>query len=163
MAHWGMDAEHAGPVEIEGKGTFPPESDVWNTPTGFHIECLYANGVKMTITNRGGGVKFVGTEGTVTLSSAEPKSIWESQISPDEIHLYRSNDHYGNFVDCVISRKRTAAPVDVAHRSITPAHLGGIAIRLGRKLQWDPAQEEFIGNSQANRMLFRPYSSPWSV
>ena len=163
MAHWGMDAENTGPVEIEGRGKFPPRSDVWNTATEWHVECRYADGVKMIITNQGGGVKFVGAEGTVALSGAEPKSIWESKIGPDEIHLYQSNDHYGNFVDCVISRERTAAPVDVAHRSITPAHLGNIAIRLGRKLRWDPLQEEFIGDSQANRMLSRPYRSPWRL
>ena len=117
----------------------------------------------MIITNRGGGVRFVGDEGTVTLSGSEPKAIWESQIGPEETNLYKSDNHYGNFVDCVISRKQTAAPVDVAHRSITPAHLGGIAMTLGRKLRWDPAQEEFIGDSQANRMLFRSYSAPWSL
>ena len=163
MAHWGMGAENTGPVEIEGKGTFPPKSDVWNTATAWNIECRYANGVKMLITNQGGGVKFVGEEGTVTLSGSEPKSIWESKIGPDEIHLYKSNDHYANFVDSVISRERTAAPVDVAHRSITPAHLGNVAIRLGRKLRWNPEQEGFIGDSQANSMLSRPYRSPWRL
>ena len=162
MAHWGMGTESTGPVEIEGKGTFPSGSDVWNAPTAFHIECLYADGVKMIITNQGGGVKFVGTEGIITLSNAEPKSIWESQIGPEEIHLYRSDNHYGNFIDCVINRKPTAAPVDVAHRSITPAHLGGIAITLNRKLRWDPQHEKFSGDSQATRMLARSYRAPWS-
>lgn len=163
MAHWGMGAEHTGPVQIEGKGTFPPGSDVWNTATEFHIECLYADAVKMIISNQGGGVKFVGTEGTVTLSGSEPKSIWQSQIGTDEIHLYESDNHYGNFIDCVISRKRTAAPVDVAHRSITPAHLGGIAMRLDRKLRWDPELEAFIGDTQADTMLSRSYRAPWSL
>ncbi len=163
MAHWGMGAESTGPIEIEGKGTFPPGSDVWNTATKFRIECLYADGVKMIISNQGGGVRFVGAEGTVTLSGADPKSIWESQIGAGEIHLYESNNHYGNFVDSVVSRKPTAAPVDVAHRSITPAHLGNIAIRLGRRLRWDPVREEFVGDSQANRMLSRPYRAPWSL
>ena len=61
----------------------------------------------------------------------------------------------------MISRQRTAAPVDVAHRSITPAHLGNIAMALGRKLKWDPEKEEFVGDERANALLSRPYRAPW--
>jgi predicted dehydrogenase len=161
MAHWGMDTELTGPVEIEGRGQFPPLVDLWNTATGFHVESRYANGIRMVLSNRGGGVRFVGTEGQVTLGGSEPKSIWQSRIGPEEIHLYESNNHYRNFVDCVISRQRTAAPVDVAHRSITPAHLGNIAMILGRKLAWDPEREEFVGDERANALRAKPYRSPW--
>ena len=163
MAHWGMDAERTGPVEIEGKGTYPPPAELWNTATSFHIESRYANGTRMIISNQGGGVRFVGTDGQITLGGSEPKSIWQSTIGPNEIHLYESNNHYKNFVDCVISRKPTAAPVDVAHRSITPAHLGQIAMLLGRKLKWDPAKEAFVGDERANALRSRPYWAPWHL
>ena len=66
-------------------------------------------------------------------ADANPKSILDSKIGPDEIHLYKSDNHFRNFIDCVLSRKETAAPVEVAHRSITICHLGNIAMRLGRK------------------------------
>jgi len=161
MAHWGMDAELTGPVEIEGRGKFPPLVDLWNTATEFRVESRYADGTRMVLSSGGGGVRFVGTEGQVTLGGSEPKSIWQSTIGPEEIHLYESDNHYGNFVDCVISRQRTAAPVDVAHRSVTPAHLGNISMILGRKLTWDPEREEFVGDERANALRARPYRSPW--
>ena len=70
---------------------------------------------------------------TAASSTADPKSILDSKIGPTEIHLYKSDDHFRNFIDCVISREPTAAPVEVAHRSITICHLGNIAMRLGRE------------------------------
>ncbi|NQV32807.1 MAG: Gfo/Idh/MocA family oxidoreductase [Phycisphaeraceae bacterium] len=163
MAHWGMGMELTGPVEIEGSGTFPPMADLWNTPTAFHLESQYANGIKMIISNKGGGVRFVGTDGQVTLGGSDPKSIWDSKIGPGETRLYQSDNHYKNFVDCVISRKPAAAPVDVAHRSITPAHLGSIAMTLGRKLKWNPAKEEFVDDERANALRSRPYRAPWGI
>lgn len=163
MAHWGMGTELTGPVEIEGHGTFPPPTDLWNTPTEFHIECRYADGIRMVISNQGGGVQFIGTEGQVTLGGSEPESIWRSTIGRDEIQLYKSDNHYRNFVDCVISRQRTAAPVEVAHRSITPAHLGQIAMILGCKLTWDPEKQEFIGADRASALRRRSYRAPWQI
>lgn len=163
MAHWGMGTELTGPVEIEGTGVYPPLADLWNTATRFDLESRYANGVKMIISNKGGGVRFVGTDGEITLGGSNPKSIWESKIEPGETRLYQSDNHYKNFVDCVISRDKTAAPVDVAHRSITPAHLGNIAMTLGRKLKWNPAKEEFVDDARANVLRSRPYRSPWRM
>lgn len=163
MAHWGMGAELTGPVEIEGRGTFPPPTDLWNTPTDFHVESRYADGTRMIISRKGGGVRFVGTDGQVTLDGSEPKSIWQSTIGPNEIHLYESDNHYRNFIDCVISRQPTAAPVDVAHRSITPAHLGQIAMILGRKLIWDPEKQEFVADDRANALRSRSYRAPWRI
>ena len=163
MAHWGMGTERTGPIEVTGTGKFPPHSDLWNTATEFHVEATYAGGMKMIVTSRGGGVRFEGTDGTVTLGGSEPKSIWQSKIGPNDVHLYESLSQYGNFIDCVISRKRTAAPVDVAHRSITPSHLGNIAMMLGRTLKWDPEKEEFPGDAQANAMRSRPYRAPWRL
>jgi hypothetical protein len=64
----------------------------------------------------------------------------------------------------VISRGPTAAPVEVAHRSITICHLGNIALRLKReKLRWDPRTEQIVGDDEAARMLSRPYRAPWTI
>jgi hypothetical protein len=114
------------------------------------------------------GVTFEGTKGKVHANrgkhDAEQKSILDSKIGPDEVHLYRSDDHFRNFIDCVISRGPTAAPVEVAHRSITICHLGNIAMRLGRKsLRWDPRTERIVGDDEASRMLSRPYRDPWKL
>src|SRR6202007_227365 len=104
------------------------------------------------------GVTFVGSEGTVYVNrgkiETDPVSLKDSTICPDEIHLYESDDHFRNFIDCVLSRGPTAAPVEVAHRSITICHLGNIAMRLGReRLRWDPRTEQIIGDDEANAML----------
>src|SRR5205823_13709553 len=110
----------------------------WNTATEYYLEAVYANGVKLIISNKErGGVTWQGTQGSVWANrgqhDATPKSILTSEIGPNEIHLYESNDHYRNFIDCVISGKEPVAPVEVAHRSITICHLGNIAMRLGRE------------------------------
>ena len=162
MAHWGMGTELTGPVEIEGTGKWPSRDSLWNTATEFRVECKYANGMRMLITSGGGGVRFEGTKGRVDLGGAtDPPSLRTSKIGPNDVHLYESRNQYGNFIDCVRTRKPTVAPVDVAHRSITPAHLGNIAMILGRKLKWDPAKEAFLGDEQANRMRSRAYRAPW--
>jgi hypothetical protein len=94
---------------------------------------------------------------------AEPKSLLESQIGPNEIHLYESSNHFKNLIDCVLSRKEPIAPVETAHRSITIAHLGNISLRLGRDLKWDPENERILGDDEANRMLSRPMRDPWKI
>ena len=92
---------------------------------------------------------------------AEPKSLLTSIIGPDEIHLYRSRDHHANFIECVKSRELTITPVEVAHRSISIGHLGDIAMQLERKLKWDPDNEQFVNDPEANNMLRRLYRAPW--
>ena len=87
--------------------------------------------------------------------------IWT--MAPDEIHLPRSNNPRRNFLECVKSRRRTMCPVETATRSDAICHMDDIAIRLGRKLKWDPQREEFINDDQANRMLTRPMRSPWRL
>lgn len=168
IAQWGMDTENTGPVEIKNaKGEFA-EDGLYNTAKEYYFECIYQNGVKLIISNRQrGGVTFEGSEGSVWANrgrhEAHPKSLLESTIGPDEIHLYRSDNHFRNFIDCVISRKQPVAPAETAHRSITICHLGNIAMRLRRNLKWDPDNERFINDDQANRMLSRPMRSPWHL
>ncbi|MFI5378297.1 MAG: Gfo/Idh/MocA family protein [Tepidisphaerales bacterium] len=162
VAHWGMGAEHTGPVEVEGKGTFPPRSRVWNAAESFEFTCTYASGVKM-IVKSGGPTRFEGADGQLDFEGKLPPELAQATIGPDEVHLYDSKDHHGNFIDCVKSRRITAAPAEVAHRSITPSHLGNIAMQVGRKLRWDPQAERFIDDDLANRMLSRAYRGAWKV
>jgi hypothetical protein len=76
-----------------------------------------------------------------------------------------SNDllaaHARNFLDCVKSRQRPAADVEDAHRTATACHLANISLRLGRKIRWDAAKEEIVGDTEAAAMLERPYRLPW--
>ncbi len=75
--------------------------------------------------------------------------------------MYRSTDHMGNFFECVRSREMTICPAEVGHRSASLCHLGVIAIRLGRKLQWDPAKEQFVGDAEANGYVKREMRKPY--
>ncbi|MCY2996397.1 MAG: Gfo/Idh/MocA family oxidoreductase [Planctomycetota bacterium] len=163
MAHWGMGADESGPLEVEGQGTWPPKTNLWNTATGFTFTATYAGGVQVIVSS-GGPNRFEGSEGWVDLGGAtNPPSLASSVIGPDELHLYPSSSQHGNFLECVKSRRRTAAPVEVAHRTITVAHLGNIAMLVGRKIRWDPAKEEILGDEEAARLLGRPKREPWSI
>src|SRR5690606_22869885 len=93
----------------------------------------------------------------------EPASLRDERIGPDEIRLYASDDHFRNFLDCIRTRKETAAPVEVAHRSTTLSNIGTISMVLGRPLRWDPEREEFVGDPEANRLLSKPMRAPWRL
>ena len=169
IAQWGMGTEYTGPVEIQGHAEYPKDG-LWDVHGDFHIEYTYANGVKVICADNKEnkqGVLFEGTEGWVYVMrgriDAQPKSLLTSTIGPDEIHLYKSSSHKANLLDCIKSRKQTIAPVEVGHRSCTVCLLGDIAMRLGRKLKWNPEQEKFIDDDAANRMLSRPMRSPWCL
>ena len=165
IAHWGMDTELGSPVEIEGAGIWP-KGPLFDTVENYHFVCRYAEGFTMIVAGTfPNGVRFEGDQGWVFVTrgriDAEPESLLKSVIGPNEIHLYESLDHKQNFLDCVKTRSKTIAPVDVAHHSIMVGHLGLAAIKLGRRLKWDPKKERFIDDDPANRMLSRPMRSPW--
>jgi hypothetical protein len=84
-------------------------------------------------------------------------------LRPDEVHLYHSNSHSGNFLQCIRTRQRTICPVEVAHRSCSAVLLGGIVKQLKRPLRWDPAAEQFPGDDEANRMLSIAKRPPWNA
>lgn len=169
IAQWGMGTEYTGPLEIKGEAEYPKDG-LWDVHGAFSIEYTYASGVKVTCADNGKnkqGVLFEGTEGWVYVKrghiDANPKSLLTSTIGPDELHLYKSNNHKANFFDCIKSRKKTVAPVEVGHRSCSVCLLGEIAMRLGKKLKWNPERERFTNDDQANRMLSRPMRSPWHL
>jgi hypothetical protein len=84
-------------------------------------------------------------------------------IGPNEIHLYKSEDHKKNFIDCVRTRALPIVPAETGQRAITVGHLAIIAMKLGRKLQWDPVKERFVNDAEADRFLSRPMRSPWKI
>ncbi|MHC4397119.1 MAG: Gfo/Idh/MocA family protein [Planctomycetota bacterium] len=171
IAHWGMGTEYTGPVEIQGTGEFP-KTGLWDSPTRYRVTAKYANGITMIIAGGHrdirGGTKWIGDDGWVWVSrgnriEANPESVLNEIFGPDEIHLYRSPGHWRNFLDCVKTRTTTLAPCEVAHRSATPGHLGQIALRLGRKIRFDPDTEQILNDPTAAQMLSRPMRSPWHL
>jgi predicted dehydrogenase len=183
-AHWAMDTEHTGPVEISGTAEFPKKG-LWDVHGPFKTEGVYANGVRMIVSGElPNGIRFEGTEGWIfvsrgneavtasdplaklkdaqALAASDPKIV-TSTIGPDEIHLYESEDHHGNWLDCVRSRQQPIAPVEVAHRSCSACLLHHIAMKAGRKLHWDPVKERFRNDDEANAMLSRPQRWPYGI
>lgn len=180
IAHWGMDTELTGPIEIEGKATFPAQgSGLWDVHGDFLVNALYANGVTMEIggTNPN-GVKFEGTDGWIFVSrgnvgvtasdpgaaasakenkafyASDPK-ILGSVIQPNEIHLYESPEQHQNWIESIQSGKQTISHAEIAHRSCTACLLAHTAMKLGRKVKWDPKKEQFINDKEATAMLAR--------
>jgi len=164
MAQWAIGADGSGPVEVEGTCNWPT-TGLFTVPKNIDVTATYASGVKVNFKDSGGSPKFYGTEGWVSLDNqADPPAILQSAIKPDEIHLYASQgSHMDDFLASVRTRRDPAAPVEVGHRSATVCHLGVIAMRLGRKVTWDPVAEQFVADPEADRMMDRAMRSPWSV
>lgn len=169
IAQWGLGLDDTGPVAVEGVGVYPKEG-MCDCATEYDVHLTYANGIDVHFTDNAKnpqGVLFQGTEGEVFVRrgfiDAKPKSLLTSSIGADEIHLTRSDDHVGNFLDCIRSRAKTVCPIETAVRSDTLCHISDIAMRLERPLQWDPQAEKFIGDDDANRRLVRAMRSPWRL
>jgi predicted dehydrogenase len=183
-AHWGMDTEYTGPVEIWGTAEFPKKG-LWNVHGPFRTEAVYANGVHMIISGEfPNGIKFEGSEGWIfvsrgneqvtssdpvaklkdaqALSASDPKII-TSVIGPDEIHLPVSLEHHGNWLEAIRTRQPPIAPVEVAHRSCSACLLHHIAMKANRKLRWDPLRERFHDDDAANAQLSRPQRWPYVI
>jgi predicted dehydrogenase len=183
-AHWGMDTELTGPVEIWGTAEFP-KSGLWDVHGPFKTEALYANGVHMIVSGDfPNGIKFIGDKGwifvsrgnervtasdpvaklsdTTALQASDPRII-KSVIGPTEIHLPESREHHLNWLESVKSRKPPIAPVEIAHRSCSACLLHHAAMKLKRKLYWDPAKERFKNDDGANALLSRPQRAPYAI
>jgi len=183
-AHWGMDTEYTGPIEISGRADFPTKG-LWNVHGLFTTEGLYANGVRMIISNElPNGIKFEGTEGWIFVTrgnykasanepvvntanakalSASNDKIITSVIGPNEINLYKSEEQHGNWLDCMRSRLQPISPVEVGHRSCSTCLLHHMVMKVKRTLHWDPMNERFINDDEANSMLNRPHRFPYEM
>jgi len=180
LAQWGNDTESTGPVEVEGRGKFPPRDALFNTAEEFDLRYRYANGVEMTVVSRGAAIRFEGTEGWVgftgwraALEASRP-SILAWTPGPGAVRVYRPSEivprtdgmkggEHRNFLDCVRSREPCYAPAETGHRTISIAHIGNIAMMLKRPLRWDPKTERFTNDDEANAMLSRRQREPWTI
>lgn len=167
IAQWGLGMERTGPVAIRNaRGVFA-QHPVYNTATEFSFECEYANGIKLLVSSQErGGVTFEGDDGWIwthrnRIEASRPE-ILTTSLADTAFRLPFSHDHQKNFVDAVLNGVETVAPIEQAHRSISIAHLGNIALELGRDLRWDPDRETVLNDAKANELLDRPYRKPWN-
>ena len=182
IAHWGMDTEMTGPIEAEAHAEFPKHG-LWNVHGPYHIEMKYANGVTMIIDNHfENGIRFEGSDGWIFVSrgnaratasdpvsgnskafAASSRKILDSKIGPNEIHLHSSTDHHLDWLQSIRTGNPSSTSPEQAHRSTSACAIGWIAMRLGRKLRWDPVSEQFINDDQANSMRSRPQRAPYGT
>ncbi len=183
-AAWGMDTEHTGPVSVEAVAQFP-KSGTWNVHGDFMVKQEYENGITVFVS--GGytnGVRYEGEDGWIfvsrgnytasptdpvdkersakALNASDPK-ILDSVIGPDEIHLYKSDEQHGNWLDCIQSRKQPISLIEIGHRACTICLISHIAMKVPGVLNWNPNTERFTNNDLANSMLSRPQRYPYGT
>ena len=168
------NSDDTGPVEIEAKGVQNPGS-LWNAFWDYNFTNTYANGVQMIgTTEEPRGIKFEGTDGWIFVAihggklSASKPEILKEKIAENEIHLGRTpepypNGHRRHFLDCVKSRQQPFAFAEAGHRTASICHLNNIAMKVQRKLKWDPKAEQFVGDEEANKLIKPVMREPWKL
>jgi predicted dehydrogenase len=178
IAHWAMDTENSGPVEIAASAEFPKKG-LWDVHGPYHVKARYANGVTMYISEKyPNGIRFIGDDGWIwvtrgkytpgvrnnTLNASDVKML-QAGTKADEIHLHQSpnDDHHLDWLTSIRTRKAPAAGVEAGHRSCSACLLAWAAMRLNRPLKWDPAQERFLNDDEANGTLARKQRAPYGT
>ncbi len=169
IAQWGLDADASGPSAVRGRG---------RRHVGALHDCFFdidvhydfPNGVDLHLRTGGGGTKFIGDDGWVFVNrgkiETQPAWLVREGIGAGDVLLRRSRGgHMEGWLAAMRTRDETelVAPVEVGHRTATLCHLANVAMELGRELRWDPREERFETDTQANRMRSRPARAPWGA
>ena len=184
IALWGLGLERSGPVTIQGRPLVQMIPGGFTASAEYRVEYSYANGVTHTCQSTSGngpdgsvrgtskpgelphGVRFEGANGWIFVArgkiEASNPALLSEPLAANAARLYASDNHMGNFFDCIRSRKQPICDVEIGHRSVSVCHLGVISIRLGRKLNWDPAREQFVNDGAADQWLAREQRKPWT-
>ena len=163
IAHWGMGVDDSGPLSVEGTATFDKRLDV---PATYDLTYTYPKGVKVRLGQKyAGGATFYGEKGKIYVTrgklTSEPGEIIKEPIGDKDVRLYASKNHHQDWLDCIKTGKLPICDVEIGHRSATACHLGNLCVLLKRKLQWDAAKEQIVGDAEANQRLTRAYRAPW--
>jgi predicted dehydrogenase len=164
---WGLGLDHTGPVEISGVGEYNP-GGIWDTPNNYDLHLKFASGVAFHISSKlPMGTKWIGDQGALWVTRGQhlcsDPAVWNEKIGLGEKRLYRSRNHYRDFVECVLARRDPVAPVEAGHRAISCGLLGEIAMLTGRTLRWNPDRQDFIGDPAASALLGRSYREQWKL
>jgi predicted dehydrogenase len=181
IAQWGIGMDKSGPISVQGKAVhpcemkngYPVQEDRYNVAAKFDVTCQFPNGVEMLITSEGdNGILFEGTEGRLFVSrgkiTGKPVEDLKNNPLPEDaiVKLYKGKkpgSHMGNFFECIKDRTQPISDVYTHHRSMTTCHLANIAIRLGRKLEWDPEKEQIVGDKEAQSFLAREQRKGYEI
>ena len=183
-AAWGMNTEYTGPIRVKAIADFPKNGS-WDVHGDFLVKAEYENGITM-LTSGGypNGIRYEGEEGWIfvtrgayratasdpipvnngvkSLDASDP-TLLESVIGPNEIHLYKSDEQHGNWLECIKSGKQPISPVEIGHRACTVCLVSHIAMKLPRQLAWNPEQERFVNDAEANALLSRTQRAPYGT
>jgi predicted dehydrogenase len=175
IAHWAMDTELSGPVEVSATAVFPKRG-LWDVHGPYHVRAAYANGAAVYISEKyPNGLRFIGEDGWIWVSrgtmpapqtlDASDRRILTTGIRDGELHLHASpkNDHHLDWLTSIRTRKEPAAPAEVGHRSCSACLIAHATMRLGRPLKWDPKAERFLNDEEANRLLSRTQRAPYGT
>ena len=171
IAQWALGMDESGPVEVDGHGVFP-NSGLFTAPTRVDVRYTYADGVTLRMRTRTDGVYdgniiFYGDKGRLDVSrsklKSDPESVLQEKIGDGETRLYKSRDHFGNWIDCVKTHEAPVSDIAIGHKTTNLCNIGNIVMQLQRKLKWDPVNERFDGDDMANRLLTRSMRGPWSL
>ncbi|MEQ9409632.1 MAG: Gfo/Idh/MocA family oxidoreductase [Fuerstiella sp.] len=167
IAHWAIQSHRSGPTLVEAVEWQFPDTDVYNTPQHYTIRCEYDGGITSTISSRNSlGVKIIGSEGWVfarrgKIEASNPGWLAKDFV-PGGINVGRGTSHAADFLQHIRRRGECIAPAEVAHRSITPGHLGYVSHALQKPLHWDSKAETVTNVPEANAILKQvTYRTPW--
>lgn len=184
IAQWGAGMQDSGPVDIEGTATFPNVENGFNVALDYHLKARYANGVILEVNDTGRtGVMFEGDKGRMfvnrgTIAGKPVEDLAKNPLPREKFNVYGHDNlsrpprmgkldaivnHMGNFFDCIETRETPISSVENQHRSVSVCHIGNISQRLGRKLTWDPQQEQFVGDDEANTWLKREQRAGYEI
>lgn len=192
MTDWGAHHVDIGqwaigdfPVQIEASAKYPDAgSDSFNVALDYQVNYEFGNGVVMTVADHGrNGIMFTGTKGRIfvnrgTISGKPVEDLKVRPLPRDAFTVYEHDNltrperagklaaiinHMGNFFDCVVDRKLPISDVESQHRSVSTCHLGNIAMKVGRVVNWNPKAEQFVDDAAANKLLSRDQRTGFEV
>jgi predicted dehydrogenase len=169
IATWAIGMDNSGPTSVEGimaehpvpfKDGWPTVTNRYNAATKFDVKCMYPNGVELHILSDGeNGILITGDKGELFVSRGALRGSAVDALRDNPLpegtisKLYKGKkpgNHMANFFDCIADRSQPISDVVTHHRAMTTCHLANIAIRLGRKLNWNPETEQIEGDEAAN-------------
>lgn len=186
IAQWGMGTEGTGPVEIEGRAEFPTQG-LWNVHGAYRVEAKYAEGITLIMSNDlPSGVRFEGSDGWVWVTGSAQRVTASDPVGktgkskpldashpdillappgPKDIQLHASpnDDHHLDWITSLQTRQPASTMPEQAHRSTSVCIVSWIAMKLGRKLRWDPQAERFLNDDAANALLTRVERAPYGA